>query len=107
MPKTRQRKIAKKAALKRGKYTRADIKKINEAFDKKFLEYSVYPLEQLETVRDSKTEKGVYLQALLEVIKAKKRPKKEGIEDLLEKEKEELQTAENASNDNIEKEDVT
>lgn len=106
MPKTRQRRTAKKAALKRGKYTRADVNKINEAFDKKFLEYSIYTLDQLETIRDSRTEKGVYLQALLEVIKAKKRPKKEGTGDLLEKEKEELQTAENASNDNVEKEDV-
>lgn len=76
MPISRQRKTKKKASIKRGKYTRADVIKINAAFEKKFSEYSSYPLEQLETIRDSKTEKGVYLAALLQVIEAKKKTPK-------------------------------
>lgn len=83
MPKSRQR---KKSSTEKGRnnYSKADIKRINDSYIKKYEHYSAYTIEQLENILKAKTEKGIYLQALENVIKAKKFPRKINAADMLE-----------------------
>lgn len=51
--------------------SKADIRKKEEAYYKKLQEYDGYELEQLITMRDSGTVKGVHLNAIMTTINIK------------------------------------
>lgn len=64
----------KKGTLR--KVSHNDRKRIDDAYNKKIDEYELLQLHELETLRDSGTIKGTYLEALHKMIEFKQKIKK-------------------------------
>lgn len=69
MPVSRQRK--KKTSFNLS-LSKSDVRRKEEAYYKKLQEFDSYELEQLNTILESKTAKGVHLSALIVAINIKK-----------------------------------